>query len=178
MTQTRSSRLPPAESSAFGGAVLNSYTYGYLIGLGWMAMAFLKADMKPEGHHYFLTALGVSSTGWATAWGIALCFVASVPVSAAALVYHRFTGRTFLADRIGFAKAGGQDIGSVCGSIAVIAVVAVFAALVPPVVPAWLRIPGIMISAAWLGSRAASALAWRVFTALFGPPPSAAEEGP
>lgn len=175
----RSNRLPPAQSSVFGGAVLSSYMYGYLLGLSWVVVAFLKADMGSGGHQYFPAALGVSSTRWATAWAVVLYCVSGLPVGAAARVYRRFTGRTYAADRIGFAKAGGQDIGTVCGSAAVIAVVAVFATLVPAVIPAWVRIPAIVVSAAWLGGKAATTLAWRVFSALFGPTPAdASEEGP
>lgn len=161
-------RLPPAQPSAFGGAVLSSYMYGYFLGLQGAMIAYLRHDMKPAGHQLFATALGLESTGWLIVWAIALHFVATLPVGAAARRYEQFTGRTYVADRIGFARAGGQDIGSLCGMLSVFLMIIVFATIVPSFLPAWLRIPALVILATWLGTRIAAALASRVFPTLFG----------
>jgi hypothetical protein len=171
----RSRNLPPAEPGSFGGAVLSSYTLGYLLGMMLFASQLLAADVQRTDGGYFAAALGIQSTGWAELVAVALCLVMTSPVNAAAREYYRFTRRTFIEDRIGFAKAGGQDIGTLCGLIVIILIVIIFGTAVPPMVPGWIRIPLILALSNLLGRAAAAALSRRVFDVLFGPPIQASE---
>jgi len=139
------------------------------MGVGFCLTAWFKADLAESRSGYFLLALGLSSVGWVKFWAFILFLVAITnPVSQAALEYYRVTGRTFVEDRIGFAKAGGQDIGTFAGLVSTTLFVVIFARVVPAFVMSWVRIPLLVMSSIVLGSWLARILSRQAFSVLFG----------
>jgi hypothetical protein len=171
MSAGRGRALPPAQPGSFGAAVLNSYMWGFWLGVIYWLAGWFKADMAAGGSGYFFTALGISSTGWAKFWAVVLFLVATNTTSPAAIEYQRFTGRNFLQDRIGFAKAGGQDIGTMAGLVSTMFFLALFARIVPAFVFCWIRIPLLIVFSVLVGNWLARVLSRRAFTVLFGGSP-------
>jgi len=167
MSEGRGRGLPPPEPGRFGAAPLNSYMWGFWMGILYWLVAWLKADMA-QGSRYFLAALGINSVGWGWFWAVILLLMSINPTSEAVGEYYLFTGRTFVQDRIGFAKAGGQDIGMLAGLVSTSVLVVLFARVVPAFVISWIRIPVLIVTSIVLGKRVARILSRRAFSALFG----------
>lgn len=164
------STLPPPESGTFGGAIMHSYMWLFWCGALGVCFQFAKADLSADGAKWLWIAFGVSSSGWAWFWVVVCFFMSIQPVGAATRIYWRFTGRTYVDDRIGFAKAGGQDISSFSGLVAVVGVVFVFARYVPSGLFSWLR-PVLLLLAVYLvGIYLASVITTKVLLTLYGPP--------
>jgi hypothetical protein len=171
MNARRGKGLPPSEPGSFGAALANSYMWGFWLGVCNFLNAGLTADLAGGRSGYLLLALGLSSVGWAKFWALILFLVATGSTSGALREYYTFTGRTFLEDRIGFAKAGGQDIAIFAGLASTTLFVVVFARLVPANVISWIRIPLLITSSLLLGNWLTRILSRRVFSVLFGKVP-------
>lgn len=164
-------RLPSPQPGSFGAAIHNSYMLGFWLGFISILFKLLNMDLAPSGPGYFFAALGVQSVGWAKFWANIFCVVAALPVSRASVEYCHLTGRNFVEDRIGFAKAGGQDIGFFSGLISIVVLIAIFSIVVPSWLSAWFRVPLIIVLSTMLGNKLSAFCARRVFTVLFGSNP-------
>src|SRR5437879_5389459 len=138
MNAWRGKGLPQPEPGSFGAALANSYMWGFWFGVLSFLNTWVTADLAKGQSGHFLVALGISSVGWAKFWAFMLLLVATGSTPGAAREYYALTGRTFVGDRIGFAKAGGQDIGIFGGLAATTLFVVVFARLVPAQVISWI----------------------------------------
>lgn len=171
MPSARSGRgLPPPEPGSFGATHLNSYMLGYWLGTIGVLFSMVGEDLGEGGGGLSRVVLGVESTAWAKFWAFALYLAIMAPTGRALAEYHHFTGRTFLEDRIGFAKSGGQDIAIFAGLASTAMVVVVVYFLVPAAVPSWIRVPAIFFVAIMLGNALAGALSRLVYSILFGRP--------
>lgn len=151
-------QIADAKPGRFGSAVLNSYTWPILWTLQGVAF-YLARDSQYVS--FFYGAFGVESTTSLYVVLILSLLVTSAPVSAAGIEYHRATGRYFTDDRIGFAKAGCQDLGQWSGFVAFWSI-AVLAGFFAPRVMGWARSVVILLVAVLLGCWVASALSRRV----------------
>jgi hypothetical protein len=168
MSARRGRALPPAEAGKFGAAVANSYMWGFWLGVLYFSGGWVRADLAERHSSYLLMALGITSVGWAKFWDFILFFVIMSPVGQALREYYRFTGRNFLEDRIGFARAGGQDIGTFAGLLSTAILLVIFAKVVPSFVISWVRVPLLVLTSLLLGSWLARIMSRRVFSVLFG----------
>ncbi len=168
MNARRGRELPAPQPGTFGSAAMNSYMWGFWFGIGSFLSSWLSADLARGQSGHFLVALGLGSIGWAKFWTFILFLVSINPISQAVREYHRVTGRGFIEDRIGFAKAGGQDIGTFAGLVSTTSCVLIFAQILPTWVVSWVRVPLIIVSSLILGKWLARVLSRRAFAVLFG----------
>lgn len=119
------------KSQPYGGepgtAQRRAYTYPLFFTYYGLLFVFANYDLSENGPHYLAKAFGIESN-----WGVWVCFLLGIvltafPVSVTSLLYTRYTGRVYTEDRLGFARSGGQDIGTWSGLLTYTAVLWIFA---------------------------------------------------
>lgn len=120
-----------AESGVFGTAQLRSYTYWLTMVISTELIAYIYYDTDAHGPHALSAAFGIPNGIWIWACLVAPWLVSTVNVGFVANSYTQFTGRYYVHDRLGYAKAGGTDICYWSTFFALVATFYVFARLVP-----------------------------------------------
>lgn len=159
------------EGGRFGSGIVSSYTYVLTLFAGAGIVYLAKKDLGPEGTRILSSAWGIDSNGWIWFWIIAGMMLAiTVPKAAVMESYRRHTGFAYVEDRIGFSKAGGEDISFWSGFLTFVAVLGLFAFLLPGGALGMAQPFVIVIAICVLGSILARSIARAVFSAQFGSP--------
>lgn len=139
----------------------------------WVGLLGLGKRWQPE----LFDIIGAQSTWdpWKTlAYVVLIMFVSNFAMSGASVAYSTYTGRVYTEDRIGFAKAGGYDIGHIVQLVAVLLLLGIFAALdrVPFLEPYghWRRPWVFAVVLTFLSFLLGMAIASGVYRARFGAP--------
>src|SRR3989442_374594 len=120
-------KLDDPEPGTFGGAVVHSYTWLFGVVFAWHVVDLARQDLGTGGRRYLCAAFGLESVGWTWFWLIALLWLSFGSTGAAARLYWEYTGRTFVADRIGFAKSGAVDVASWLQMLSTLGSISIFA---------------------------------------------------
>lgn len=120
-----------AKSGVFGTAQLRSYTYWLTLVITSEVIAYIYYDTGAQGPHALSAAFGIPNGFWIWASLVAAWLVTSVNVGFVAGLYTQFTGRHYVDDRWGYAKAGGADICYWSTFFALLITFYVFARLIP-----------------------------------------------
>lgn len=155
-----------AEPGRFGSANTRSKTFVLWLIAGFILMQLVRQDLSKTGDKHLYTAFGTGSWAWTVfavvvTGGLALGFATGTAVKR----YYRYTGRTFLEDRHGFARSGGQDVASWSALAAPAAVIVLFAFVIPDEFLGPVR-PFAVVVTSWVASavlcRIAVSLLYRV----------------
>ena len=141
---------PPqrAEPGRFGSANTQSYSYPFQVLAMVITGFFINQDLLPTGSGFLRVALGLEKSFWVWAWIFIGFMVSSGVISSfASYTYFRITGRAFTQDRIGYARAGAQDISFWIGLVVYLVAIFLFGRYVPAGLLGWAR-PFVVVIAA------------------------------
>lgn len=150
-----------------GTAQRQAYTYPLPLIYNGLLFIFAIYDLSENGPRYLAKAFGLESN-----WGIWICLLlglvfAMFPVSVASVLYTKYTGRVYTEDRLGFARSGGQDIGTWSGLLTYTAVLWIFARDVSPDWLGWFRPVAVLLITLVVGLILAAVIGNMVFARRF-----------
>jgi len=150
-----------------GTAQRRAYTYPLPLVYNALLFIFALYDLSENGSRLLAKSFGVGSN-----WGIWLCLllglvVAMFPVSITSVLYTKYTGRFYTEDRLGFARSGGQDIGTWSGLLAYTMTLWFFARFVSPDWLGWFHPVVVLLTTLVLGVMLATVVGNTIFASIF-----------
>ena len=160
-----------AEGGALGTAQNKAYTRQLIMVVHLGFLAFLIYDLWGGGSGILRAALHFESKVWTAVFLLLAGWLPSgFAASAVSVAYTRYTGVTYVEDRLGYARSGGSDISYWTGLLSMFGALVVSYHWEVPGLSSVVRSLVIVFSATVVAVIVASILSRLLFRLMYGPP--------